>query len=142
MSKRLSMGLAGLVLVVSATAQTTTTSGTTGGTTTGTSTLINQGTYDSKTLVDTNSTSNSTSNSRCPRMLFLKNCTPCILQPAWTAQPQPACHIHRDPQQRPLAPLLQHSCLPPPQNTSLSQFATVQFQIQFQIKNFQKFFKI
>jgi hypothetical protein len=42
-------------------AQTTTTSGTTGGTTTGTSTLINQGTYDSKTLVDTNSTSNSTS---------------------------------------------------------------------------------
>jgi hypothetical protein len=42
-------------------AQTTTTSSSAGGTTTGTSTLINQGTYDSKSLVDTNSTSNSTS---------------------------------------------------------------------------------
>ena len=50
-----------IVFVTGAMAQTTTTSGTTGGTTTGTSTLINQGTYDSKSLVDTNSTSNSTS---------------------------------------------------------------------------------
>ena len=41
--------------------QTTGTSSTTGGTTTGTTSLINQGTYDSKTLVDTNSTSNSVS---------------------------------------------------------------------------------
>jgi hypothetical protein len=38
-------------------AQTTSgTSSTTGGTTTGTTSLINQGTYDSKSLVDTNST--------------------------------------------------------------------------------------
>jgi hypothetical protein len=61
MIKRIAIGLASLVLVFTATAQTTTTSSTAGGTTTGTSTLINQGTYDTKSLVDTNSTSNSTS---------------------------------------------------------------------------------
>jgi hypothetical protein len=66
MIKRIALGLASLVLVAVATAQTTTTSGTTGGTTTGTSTLINQnssltGGYSSTSLVDTNSTSNSTS---------------------------------------------------------------------------------
>jgi hypothetical protein len=62
MSKKLIIGLAGLVLVISTTAQTTNTStaSAAGGTTTNNTGLINQGTYDSKSLVDTNSTSNST----------------------------------------------------------------------------------
>jgi hypothetical protein len=52
-----------IAFVTGAIAQTTntSTSSTTGRTTTNNTSLINQGTYDSKALVDTNSTSNSTS---------------------------------------------------------------------------------
>ena len=52
-----------IVASVGAFAQTSSTQSTSGGTTTSTTGVINQGTYDSKTLVDTNSTSNSTSTS-------------------------------------------------------------------------------
>ena len=60
-NKKSLIGILFVMMFGAVLAQTTGTSSTTGGTTTGTTSLINQGTYDSKTLVDTNSTSNSVS---------------------------------------------------------------------------------
>ena len=56
---------------VSSLAQNTSTQSTTSGTTTSTTNLINQGAYDSKSLVDTNSTSNSTSSVTKDSVLIL-----------------------------------------------------------------------